>query len=71
MNKKMQELDSYENEDYLFDQEQYNYVMGKKTALHDETLMNNSEMLAFVLKNFSETNPLLLEQLQYQCMEKG
>jgi hypothetical protein len=44
--------------------------MGKKTALHDESLINDSEKLAFVHKNFAETNPLLLEQLQYQCLEK-
>lgn len=31
----MQTLDSFVNDDYLFDEEQYNYVMAKKTALHD------------------------------------
>lgn len=45
--------------------------MAKKTALHDESLINDSEKLAFVLKNFADTNPLLLEQLQYQCLEKN
>ena len=35
MNRKMQTLDSFVNDDYLFDEEQYNYVMAKKTALHD------------------------------------
>lgn len=68
MNQKIQGLENYENQDYMFDPEQYNYVMGKKTALHDESLINDSEKLAFVLKNFQKQNPLLLEQLQYQYL---
>jgi len=39
--------------DYLFDIEQFNYIVNKRTALHDQDLVENTNKLEFILKNFN------------------
>ena len=50
----------------MFDLEQYNYVINRRTALTDgKIVQEDHELLAFILKNFEQINPDLLEQIQY------
>ena len=63
INKKIESKDSFENEDYLFDCEQYDFLIGRKTALSSKALLNNPAKLQYVLKNFQSTDPVLLDQL--------
>ena len=58
-------LQDFENEDYLFDPEQYNYIMNMHSPLTNSKLLDNSAYLAYVLKNFHETDPVMLDMLQY------
>ena len=52
--------------DYLFDREQYDYIIERKTALtSDESLYTDHDKLAYILKNFEAIDPVLLEQIQY------
>ena len=53
----------YQNEDYMFDLEQYNYVIDKKSALSDLDLLANPAKLEFILKNFEKNDTVLLDQL--------
>lgn len=52
-------------EDYLFDQEQFNYIIDKRTALHDADFVQDSGKLQFLLKNFEEIDPDLNKLLLY------
>ena len=63
INKKIESKDSFENEDYLFDREQYDFLIGRKTALSSKAILNHPAKLQYVLKNFYETDPVLLDQL--------
>ena len=65
INYKMQQLEDYDNKDYLFDQEMYNFLIDKKTFLHDKKLIKNSHYLLYILKNFESIDQLLTEQIQY------
>ena len=42
INKTMSQKNSYENTDYLFDIEQYNYLIEKRTALANQVLINDT-----------------------------
>ena len=47
------EDEDYQQQDYLFDLEQYNYVINRRTALTDgKIVQEDHELLAFILKNF-------------------
>lgn len=61
INKAMQEKDSFDNDDYLFDAEQYNYMINRRNALTNRSLISNPKMLSYVLKKFLETDPILLD----------
>ena len=61
MNRQMQQKESYVNDDYLFDVEQYNYVMYKQSSLSDEELLNAPDKLEYILKNFEMIDERLLE----------
>ena len=61
INKKIQLRQNFENVDYLFDVEQYNYMIDRKTALTNEKLINNPSELAYVLKKFSQIDIVLLD----------
>ena len=52
INYKMQKLDNYQNEDYVFDQEMYDFIINKRTFLHDKKLISDSQYLNYILKNF-------------------
>ena len=60
INKDMSDRD-YQNEDYIFDLEQYNYVIEKKSALSDIDLLSNPAKLEFILKNFEKNDKVLLD----------
>ena len=45
INKAMDEKDSYVNADYLFDAEQYNYMINRRNALTNKALINNPPKL--------------------------
>ena len=64
--KKLDEDNDYLKEDFLFDKEQYNYLIAKRTAFTD-TLSNvaDHDKLLHILKNFQDLDPIMLEQLQY------
>ena len=61
----MQSVDDMENDDYQFDLEEYNYLINKRTALHDKDLIIDTSSLAYVLKNLHQIDPQLLEMLSY------
>lgn len=65
INHKMAKLEDFNNKDYLFDQEMYNFIIDKKTFLHDKKLIKNSHHLMYILKNFMSIDPILIEQIQY------
>lgn len=66
----MQQKKSYVNDDYLFDVEQYNYVMYKQSSLSDEELLDAPDKLEYILKNFEMIDERLLEQLQYYYIDR-
>jgi hypothetical protein len=41
INQAMLEKSSYQNDDYLFDVDQYNYLINRKTALSNKELISN------------------------------
>lgn len=41
INKAMNDKTSFANDDYLFDAEQYNYMIDRRNALTDVDLINN------------------------------
>jgi hypothetical protein len=41
----------------------YNFIIDKKTFLHDRKLIKNSHYLMYILKNFMDIDPLLIEQI--------
>ena len=54
-------------EDYLFDPEGYDFIFKKNTIFTEGTLaMKNFDKLKFILKNYEEIDPILLEQLFYK-----
>lgn len=65
INAQMERLQTYQHEDFMFDKEQYNFILCGKSCLLDERLINNSQKLQYVLKNFRDIDPQLLGQLQY------
>jgi hypothetical protein len=61
-NKLLDESDHYKQDDYLFDLEQYNYIINKKTALtEDETVAMDHDKLNYILNAFGSIDPVLLE----------
>lgn len=62
--KKLDDDNDYLKEDFLFDKEQYNYIISKRTAFTD-TLSNvaDHDKLLFILKHFQDIDPVMLEQL--------
>jgi len=45
INRLMNKKEDFENEDYIFDTEQYNYIISKRTALVNPQLVDNSKKL--------------------------
>ena len=65
-----QEVD-YTSDDFLFDLEQYNYLIGGRTALSETKLATaDHDRLLYILQNFKEIDPVLLEQIQYYHIER-
>ena len=64
---KMQTSDlSHLDENYLFDQEQFNFIINRRTCFTcDQFVGNNYEKLQYVLKSLEAIDPVLLEQLNY------
>lgn len=57
--------------DYLFDKEQYNYIINKRTPFIDEDeYVKEHEKLLFILTSFERIDPLLLEQIQYYTYDE-
>ena len=54
----------------MFDLEQFNYVIAKKSALSNIDLLSDPAYLEFILKNFEKNDKVLLDQLQYYYMLK-
>ena len=51
---------------YLFDEEEYNFVINRKTCFTcDNFVGNDFDKLQYVLKNMQEKNEILLQQLYY------
>jgi hypothetical protein len=65
------ESGSYLDEDYIFDQEEYDFIINRKTCFTCDSFVGNDyEKLLFVLKKMNETNPILLQQLHYYYEEE-
>jgi hypothetical protein len=67
----MQSMDVYMDENYLFDPEQYNYVLNKKSALTDQQLLVNPDKLEYILSNFAQIDLVFLEMLQYYYLDEN
>jgi hypothetical protein len=51
--------------------EQYNYILGCKTALTERPYVAaDHDKIAYILQNFKEIDPILLEQIQYYHIEE-
>lgn len=62
----------YTNEEFLFDLEQYNYLIQGRTALTETKLATaDHDRLQYILQNFKEIDPVLLEQIQYYHIERN
>jgi len=70
---KMQEDEdvNFDDENYLFDVEQYNFIINRKTCFTcDDFVADDYEKLQFVLGNLETLDPFLLEQLHYYYLER-
>lgn len=70
---KMQEDEdvNFDDENYLFDVEQYNFIINRKTCFTcDDFVADDYEKLQFVLGNLETLDPFLLEQLHYFYLER-
>jgi len=58
----LEESDSHINDDYLFDLEQYNFIINRKTALSlDSAVVNDHDKLGYILKSLEAIDPVLLQ----------
>ena len=69
IDKKMTQMPDFENDDYLFDIEQYNYMVNRHNCFVNWELINNQKKLEYVLVKLMELDVLLLDQLQYHYLE--
>jgi len=54
--------ETYSDENYIFDKEQYNFIINQKTCFTcDNFVANDYEKLEFVLKNMLQVDPVLLQ----------
>lgn len=59
---KFDQDNEYAKEDYLFDREQYNYIINKRTAFTDtEENVADHDKLAFILRQFESIDAAMLE----------
>ena len=63
INNKKNDHQSFIHEEYDFDKEQYNYIINKRTFLHDEGIINDHKLLDYILRNFNDLDPILLDQI--------
>ena len=61
INREMSQKTNFLNDDYIFDAEQYNYMINSRNALTNKDLINNSVKLQYVLQKFYETDSILLD----------
>lgn len=52
-------------DDYLFDAEQYNYAIRRRSSLTDLNLIANPRKLKYVLQKMYEADPFSIELLQF------
>ena len=63
------EKNSYAMSDYLFDIEGYNYTLNRLTIFTENNgylLQQDFQKISFILKNYLELDPKLLESLHYK-----
>ena len=46
----MQSVDDQAEDDYVFDVEEYNYLINKRTALHDRVLIQDYSTLQYIMQ---------------------
>lgn len=52
----------YTSDNFLFDLEQYNYLIGGRTALTEtQSATADHDRLQYILQNFKDIDPVLLE----------
>jgi hypothetical protein len=57
----MQTVEDMEDEDFVFDVEEYNYLINKRTALHDGELIKDYTTLSYIIKELESYDVQLLE----------
>ena len=63
---------TYLAEDYVFDQEEYDFIINRKTCFTCDSFVGNDfEKLSYVLGKMKELNPILLQQLHYYYLENS
>ena len=57
----------------IFDPEPFNYIFNRSSCfIHSLDIINDPNMLKYILENFEKTEPMLLELLLYtQTLVKG
>jgi hypothetical protein len=65
-----QESMTYLAEDYVFDQEEYDFIINRRTCFTCDSFVGNDfEKLSYVLGKMKDLNPILLQQLHYYYLE--
>ena len=61
-----QVTDTYLDSNYVFDKEQYNFIINRRTCFTcDDMVGQNFEKLSYILKKLEQIDPVLLDQLNY------
>ena len=61
---------TYLAEDYVFDQEEYDFIINRRTCFTCDSFVGNDfEKLSYVLGKMKDLNPILLQQLHYYYLE--
>ena len=57
----MQTVLDEDDDDYVFDPEEYNFIINKNTALHENKLIDNTNKLKYVLEHLYGIDPVMCE----------
>jgi len=67
---KSQEMQVLEDENYLFDRDQYNFIINRRTCFTcDHFAGTDYARLEFILRKLEENDIVLIEQIQYYYLE--
>lgn len=66
-----QNNDNYLDPNYLFDKEQYNFLINRRTCFTCDSMVGrNFEKLSYILHKLEQIDPILLDQLNYYYLKE-